>query len=301
MKRLLRWGGAALGVVVGLAAVMIAAVYGISEYRIRKSYEISPAALAIQASPEALERGRHIATVRGCVECHTESLGGNTFIDEPPFARLFASNLTTGNGGVGRGYTDADWVRSIRHGVGPDRKPLLFMPSHEFNVISDADLAALIAYLKSLPAVDNAPRENSVGPVGRILFLAGKVHLLPAELIDHSDRHKIAPAPGATVEYGKYMASGCVGCHGDNLSGGPIPGTPPSFPPARNITPDAATGIGRWTEQDFFNAMRAGKRPDGTELRPEMPWRATAQMTDDEIRSIWVYLRSIPARPAGTR
>lgn len=301
MERLLKWGGAALVGLAGLVALALAAVYGATEYRIRKTYEISPAALAVRSTPESIARGKHIATVRGCVDCHTASLGGNTFLDEAPVARLFASNLTSGRGGVGRTYTDADWVRAIRHGVGPGGKPLLFMPSHEFNVISDEDLAALIAYLKSIPPVDNAPRKNSVGPIGRILFLSGKVNLLPAEGIDHRERHKTAPVPGPTAEYGKYMASGCIGCHGDNFSGGPIPGAPPSFPAARNITPDDATGIGTWTEQDFFNAMRNGKRPDGTELRPEMPWKLTAQMTNDEIRALWVYLQSVPARPYGNR
>jgi cytochrome c553 len=194
-----------------------------------------------------------------------------------------------------------DWVRAIRHGIGPDGKPLLFMPSHEFNVMSDDDLGALIAYIQQLPPVDNELRPNSVRPLGRFLYARGMVPLVPAELIDHNAARPVSPQPGPTPEYGAYLATTCTGCHGESLSGGAIPGAPPSeFPPA-NLTPDQATGLGSWTEADFFRALREGKRPDGTALASEMPWQAFAQMSDDEIRALWLHLRSVPPKPEGGR
>jgi mono/diheme cytochrome c family protein len=202
---------------------------------------------------------------------------------------------------VGESYTDQDWVRAIRHGIGPDRKPLLFMPSHEYNVLTDEDLSALVAYLRSVPPVDNSPAKSTVGPIGRLLFLKGDLHLLPAEIIDHDAPRPTAPVPGPTAEYGAYLSTGCTGCHGASFSGGKIPGTPPEFPPAANITPDPETGIGAWTEADFFRSLREGRRPDGSELAAEMPWQLTRQMTDDEIRAIWLHLRSVPAKAEGGR
>lgn len=301
MKSVMKWAGRIVGGLLVLVIVALAAVYGLSEYRMRKTYEVSPAPLAFQPTPDAVQKGARLAVVRGCTDCHGEKLGGKQFFDEMPVGRLFASNLTSGSGGVGATYTDQDWVRAIRHGVGPDGKPLLFMPAHEFNPMGDEDLGALIAYIKSLPPVENPPTENAVGPLGRVLFLAGQLPLLPVEMIDHDAPRKAAPPPGATAEYGAYLATGCTGCHGAGFGGGKIPGTPPDWPAAANLTPDPETGIGKWTEQDFFRALREGKRPDGRELNPIMPWKATAQLTDDEIRAVWLHLRSLPAKPLGSR
>ncbi|MBA2246222.1 MAG: cytochrome c [Gemmatimonadetes bacterium] len=301
MKKLLKWAGLVLGGLVGLAVLALAVVYGVSEFHMRKTYNVAAMALVVPGDSETIARGRHIAITRGCNDCHGENLAGGTVIDAPPVARLFATNLTRGEGGVAAGYQDADWERAIRHGVRPDGKPLLFMPSHEFYPLSDADASALIAYLKSLPPVDNRPGKTRIGPVGRALYLAGQMHLLPAELIDHSAPRPAAPVAGATVEYGAYLATGCVGCHGDGYSGGKIPGAPPEFPIPTNITPDRQTGIGSWTEQEFFRSLREGKRPDGSEINPFMPWKNFSQMTDEEIRAIYLYLQSLPARPFGKR
>jgi mono/diheme cytochrome c family protein len=103
-----------------------------------------------------------------------------------------------------------------------------------------------------------------------------------------------------TPEYGHYLAitGGCTGCHGSGLSGGAIPGVPPDFPKARNISP---TGIGSWSDEDFFRALREGKRPDGSTINPFMPWNDTKLMTDDEIRALLAYLRTVPPRPDGQR
>lgn len=95
---------------------------------------------------------------------------------------------------------------------------------------------------------------------------------------------------------------GCVDCHTATLGGQLILDEPPVgrvF--ASNLTPDPRTGLGGWTERDFFAALRTGRRPDGSDLRPEMPWKLTAELTDDEIRALWLYLRTVPAKAAGQR
>ena len=91
---------------------------------------------------------------------------------------------------------------------------------------------------------------------------------------------------------------GCTGCHGPTLSGGHIPGTPPSWKPASNLTP---RGIGSWTEADFTRALREGVRPNGTPIDTLMPWRLTRQMSDDEIRGLYAFLKTVPAKEFGGR
>jgi len=301
MHPVLRWTARILGGLLMLLLVALAALYGASEVRIRRTYDVPAAALAIEPSAALVEEGRHLAITRGCVDCHGESLAGKSFLDEAPLARLWASNLTSGEGGAARKYGDAELARIIRHGVRGDGRSVLFMPVQDYHGLSDADVAALIAYIRSVPSVDGATPESSVGPVGRALYLAGQFPLLPAELIDHNAPRAPAPERGPTAEYGKYVAATCTGCHGPGFSGGKIPGAPPTAPAAANLTPDRETGLGAWTEEDFFRALRTGVRPDGRALDGFMPWKLTAQMTDDEIRALWLYLQSVPARPSGQR
>lgn len=138
--------------------------------------------------------------------------------------------LTPGEGGI-RDYTEADWDRAVRHGVGRSGKPLIFMPSQEFWSLSDADLAALLAYYTSLEPVDAVRPRPRIGPLGRMLHLAGRLPLVPAKLLDHGAARPEAPSPEATPEFGAYLATGCTGCHGASFSGGRIPGGPPAWPP----------------------------------------------------------------------
>ena len=93
--------------------------------------------------------------------------------------------------------------------------------------------------------------------------------ILSAEVIDHTAPRPPVVAKGPTVDYGRYLASkSCMGCHGEGLSGGPVPGVPPDPPQPRNQTPDKETGLGNWSQEDFIRALREGQRPDGTALNP---------------------------------
>ena len=285
----------ALGVA-SLVVLLVALVYGVSEARLRKTYDVSAATgLTVTRDPAQVERGRHLVNaVAKCVDCHTADMGGKLFIDGGPFATVYASNLTTGKGGALAGYSDAQLETAIRHGVRPSTgRGLLVMPSDEYQYLSDADVSAIIAYMRTLPAVDRELGTSSLGPIGRALFTAGKLPIVPAARIDHAATGpRTAPPVGATREYGQYLVSvgGCRGCHGPNLVGGPSP--EPGAPASANITP--AGPIGRWTEADFVRAMRTGARPDGSQINPFMPWKSMATHTDDELRAIWLYLRSVP-------
>ena len=287
MPRWLRWIGRAVAVLLVLVAAAVAAVYAITTVHIRRTYDLPDSPVRAATDSASLVRGRHLAeAINKCQECHGPDLGGELWIDAPAFGRLAGVNLTTGRGGL-RDYSDADFERAIRHGVGRDRQPLIFMPAEAFAAMSDEDLAALLGYLRSLPPVDREMPQPKVGPAARALYLAGNFPLLPVKLIDHDSR-PTAPPPGATVEYGRYLATigGCRSCHGLALAGDANPDAP-----------DITVGrLGSWTEEDFFRSLRRGMRPDGSAIDPEkMPWVASGRMTDEEMRAVWRYMRSLPA------
>jgi len=253
--------------------------------------------VAVPTDSAAPARGqRFVEAIGKCTECHGAGFRGKVMIDDPAMGTLAAANLTRGKGGVGADYkTDEDWIRAIRHGVRPDGRALIFMPSQEYYYLSDQDLGDLIAYLKTLAPIDNeVPSPPRVGPVARMLFLAGKFQLVPAELIDHNGPRPADVAPSTDKTYGKYLATvgGCTGCHGAHLEGGQVA---PDEPLRPNLTP--AGNLGKWTEEQFKTALRTGVRPSGPQMSTAMPWPYTAKMTDDEIHALWSYLQTVPPVP----
>lgn len=291
MRKLLRyaaWLAVALLVAVG---GLFAAAWFKTEADLGRVYAVADPPLVLRGDADELARGAHLYTVTGCVECHGEGGRGKVFIDAGPVAFVVAPNLTPA---ALAGRYDADQLAAaIRHGVGPDGRPLRVMPATDFMNLSDADTAALVAYLQSLPDSDNAPGTTEIRPLGRVLALMGKLHLVPAADIDHAPRARSAPPAGPTAEYGAYLAQVCTGCHGMAWSGQRVPGTPPALPPAPNLTAHA-TGLAGWSETDFMRVFREGKRPDGGDVHPFMPWRSYGQMTEDELRALWKHLSALP-------
>jgi hypothetical protein len=107
--------------------------------------------------------------------------------------------------------------------------------------------------------------------------------------------------PGPTADYGRYLISACTGCHGEHLSGGPIPGVPPDWPVAANLTWHES-GIEGWTEPDFIAAMRTGRTPNGRMLPADyMPWPFIGRSSDDDLRALYLHLRSLEPREIGGR
>lgn len=297
MRRLKRSMVVVVGLLVGSVAVLVSVVYWGSESRLTRRYDVAVAPIAVNNDAVTIERGRHLATnVNGCVSCHGENLEGHVFLDIPP-ALLVATNLTAGANGVGGAYTDADWIKAIRHGVRPDGTPILFMPSQNLRNMSDADLGAIIAYLKTVPAVDNTLPASELRPLGRALLVAGQLPFISAEQIDHNAALPAAPAAGRTAEYGEHLTKValCIDCHTANLSGGVFEeGTPP----ASNLT--MGGNVAGWLEADFTNTIRTGVTPDGRQLNEAMPWQDYRGMTDDELGAIYRYLQTLPALPYNT-
>ena len=248
------------------------------------------------AEAAALERGKHLVEARyGCGECHGRDFGGGVMIDDPAIGRILGPNLTAGSGGVTAGFRPADWDRIVRHGIKHDGKPAL-MPSVDFREMSDQELSDIVAFIRSQPPVDREVPPPSLGPVGKVLVATGKFRL-SADVIGAEGGPHAATPPQAepTVAFGRHVASTCMGCHREDLGGGPIVGGDPSWPPAANLT-SGPGGIGDWTLAQFSVALRDGKRPDGTALRAPMsammPY--ARNMTKVELEALWAYLRSLP-------
>ena len=302
ISKISKWIGIVLGSLIGLLVLAFLVLYSIGTVKwnsIRgEPFEVPVETITIPTDPASIARGEHIATIRMCQDCHTVTWGGQSD-SVPGLITLAFPNLTSGAGGVGAINTDEDWVRAIRHGVGHDGRGLLLMPSRVWYYLSDDDLADLIAYLKSVAPVDNEVPRSDLGPLGRVMLALGQ---LPPEVstpdvlvIDHNGPRPIAPEPGVTVEYGNYLANTCTLCHGLNFNGQTI------MTDAEYLAPNLTQGgeLHAWSEDDFMKTLRTGVTPSGHQLKDVMPWKYFGQMTNDELKAVWMYLRSLPALPQG--
>jgi cytochrome c553 len=299
MRRIGKFVLVAVAALAAMLAVAVAGIYGVSSSRLSKVHQIEPLPLGIPVTQGSKERGAHLYATRGCADCHDSDLGGKKVVDAPPVGRLYGPNLTKGKGSAVAEYNDQDWVRSIRHGVNPQGRALVLMPSYEYAEFSNQDLADLLSYIQSAPAVDRPTVPVEVGPITRLMVATGKAPLA-ADVINHAGLKPAEVVPGVTVEYGKYLAVGCQGCHGANFSGGKIAVGPPDWPPASNLTPGDGSAVKNWAEADFITALRTGHRPDGTLISEVMP-RAFGKMTDDELKALWAYFQTVPPAPTGVR
>ncbi|RJP61303.1 MAG: cytochrome C [Candidatus Auribacter fodinae] len=302
MKKFLKWIGIILAALSGLIILALAVIYFQTESRLNRVYAAPVDTLPIPTDAASIEHGRRIFQYRGCEACHGEQLQGKIYLDDPALGQVIAGNLTRGEGGYGASFSDADWVRAIRYGVRPDGTPLLFMPSTEFYFLSDDDLADVIAYIKSVPPVDHVQPPSSLSLTGRAaMTLVPAITFIPAELIPMDAPRPVAPEAGVTAEYGEYLTLSCKVCHGLTMSGGLIPGFPSDWPPAPNLTWGAGSSLPAWEESDFIHFMRTGMRHGSQVDAKYMPWSSYKFMTDDELRSVWVYLQSLPPLEYGNR
>lgn len=289
-KKILKVIGVILGVLVVIIAGYYTKAYISTENRMHKKYEIALEALPLSRDSALLARGEHLVRTKACTECHGADLGGKIFVDDAALGFLVASNLTKGNGGRPADYGADDWTLALKHGLRRDRTPLIFMPAHEFAVMSEQDLSAIASYCAQLPNIDRAFEPNNLGPLARVLADLDKLPLLPAEMIDHSKKLVKEVKAEITADYGKYLSTSCQGCHRENMKGGdPVA---PGYPEVADIT---STGHpGKWTEEQFINTLRTGTTPEGKTLKPdEMPWTMTKEFSDLELKALHLYLKSI--------
>jgi mono/diheme cytochrome c family protein len=297
VRRVLRWVARIGGGILALLLIAVAAAYAVSQNKLSHRWDVTLHPLAVApdpGSPAMVATGGQLVKSRGCTECHGQNLAGKVMLDDPAFARLVSANLTPAGGA----RTDEDFERAVRHGVRRDGTSLLLMPAEAYNGMSDEELAAIASYIRTIPPVETTNPASRLGPVARGLLSAGQLPFLVASLIDHTKPHPARVAAEATPAFGEYLSAACKGCHGPGLSGGP--GGEPGSKPPKNLTPDVATGIGSWQEEQFVTALRTGARPDGSQIDARwMPIGMTKEMTDTELRALYRYLRTVPAKAYG--
>ncbi len=300
MKLWLRRAGIGLLVLVAALAVAVTLLVANGHRKAERRVEIRVDTVAERSDAAAVERGAYLFRSRGCTDCHGRNGAGRTFVDDGKGLHLHAPNITPARGTVVASYRMDDWDRSIRHGVAPGGRPLMIMPSEDYNRLTNADFAALVAYLRQMPPAEGGGAEVRLPMVVRALYGAGVVRDA-AEKIDHSLAPSTPVAEAASVEHGAYVANACIGCHGAGLAGGRIPGAPPEWPPAANLTPGEGSALVRYADAKSFVAMmRSGLRPDGSAVSTVMPFGALSEMSDVDLEAIYLHLKQLAPRAAGS-
>lgn len=299
--KILKWLAIGLGTVIGLVVIFVAFLHFVGQRRLNNAPSVTLATVAAATDDAALERGQHLASISGCTSCHGADLRGEVFIGEAPIGYVPAPNLTSGAGGVGASYTDADWEAAIRHGMAADGRTMVAMPADHYAAYSDEDLAALLEYLKSVPPVDNDLGPRHIQFPGTIIFGILAYDSWPVNVIDHESVGGEAPEAAVSTEYGEYMVSimSCQSCHAENLAGNYGQLDTPRGP---NITPGGS--IADWSEEDFATALRTGMTPDGRLLatveQEGMPWPEYEGLSDTEVGALWAYISSLEPLPNNT-
>jgi cytochrome c553 len=296
---ILKWGGVVIAGLLTLipTALLVLALIGFTKLNERHDNPVGN--LQVAGTAAQIARGEKLA--HGCVSCHTADgqlpLSGTNFAAKfglPPLGTLYGPNLTP-SGDI-TDWTDGEVIRAIREGVHKNGRSLLIMPSDSFRNLSDDDVQALVAYLRSQPATGEPTPTNQFNVLGAVFM-----NLSDFRTAQQPVGSVTAPQPG-TPEYGKYMVDiiGCHGCHGDQLQG-KVDNGQPGPPPGPNLTQI----VPQWTEEQFMTFFNTGQLPGGGTVpiltlpsgftEPLMPWpMVRAVTTDDDLKAMYAYLHSLP-------
>jgi mono/diheme cytochrome c family protein len=301
LKKTLRIAAIGLAVLLVLAGCAFGTAVWLGERKLQRTVDVRVVPVPHAKAPAALKLGKYLFESRGCSECHGDDGRGIAFIDTAGGMYVKSPNITQGPGGVVSDYNEGDWVRAIRHGVNPKGHALLIMPGEDYNRMNDNDFAALVAYARSLLPVPGESAIVRLPAIVKALYGVGAIEDA-SEKIDHRRPPSAPVAVAATVEHGAYVANMCVGCHGPGLSGGKVRGGPPAWPSAANLTPGEGSAMTRYDSAGkFVSMMRTGKRPDGTEVSPGMPFMSLRNLNDTDLNAMYAYLKTVGPRKAGER
>lgn len=266
----------------------------------------------VEITPQKVEQGQKIASML-CMHCHSNSdnrMTGRKLTDLPSeFGDIYSTNITGDEEkGIGK-WTDGELIYFLRTGLHNDGSYAPpYMP--KFPLLSDDDIQSIVAWLRSGENEVKATREEP--PTSDPSFLVKALSYVVFKPLPYPDKAIEKPDTTNQVEWGKYLSNklyGCFQCHSADFKtnsdlepeksegfyggGNTLINLVGSEIKSLNITPDTETGIGSWTEEDFVNAMRAGKRKNGEQLRyPMLPY---TRLTDGELKAIYAYLRTVPA------
>jgi mono/diheme cytochrome c family protein len=281
MKRVLRWIGFAFASVAGLAVIAYAVLYVLSEQALNRNYPVPAVTLSIPTDAESIQEGRRLATVRGCLPgCHGKAGEGEVMFDQPIVARVVAPNLTV----AAKKFSAAELAGIIRNGVRPDGRSMLVMPSQTYAALTDADLARIIAFLKTLQEVPGPGPSIAPGPIGRLGLAIGKFKMAARHIAEDAAP---APATGEPAKQGRYLAQTiCSECHGASLRGDSNPDfTSPDLRMVSAYSPEAFARLLR-------TGIALGDRNVG--VMTTQSKNNLLRLTDAEIAALYSYLHSFP-------
>jgi len=256
-----------------------------------------------------LERGRYLVEgVVHCFSCHSQTDWAKTGLPRPgtiggggqvpddliPF-KIFAPNISPDPETGAGTWKDEDFVRALRQGIGHDGRTLFpFMPYFFFRNMSDEDLASVITYVRSIPPVRHKVPKIEWPDEMKQLFKP----LPPSGPV---------PPPGRSdpVKRGAYLVTiaNCAGCHtpvdeklqpipGLDFAGGQLLKGPWGSVSSQNLTPHPS-GISIYDEAMFIKTIRTGKVGGVRQLKHIMLWKYFRNMTDEDLKSIFAYLRTL--------
>jgi mono/diheme cytochrome c family protein len=299
----LRWlkrAGLALVVLLAAGAAVTAWALHRADARMTRTLSLPAYPLPLRDDAASLARGRYLYESRGCADCHGLDGAGRLFVNDGEL-RLAGPNISPGPGNVVSHYKAEDWERLIRHGVKPDGRPAMIMPADDYNRLTDDDLAAVVAYVRHMAPAEGQGAVLALPVPLRALYGVGAIKDA-AERIDHQLPPQVPVPEGINASHGRYVANMCIGCHGPTLSGGAIPGAPPSWPQAANLTPGEGSAMPRYASADAFVAMlHSARRPDGSAVSSVMPFEALGRLSDTDARAVYAYLQTVPPKAAGNR
>lgn len=286
----LRWIGIGIGALVLTLAIAGFTLYAVGGSKMSRKIDVDVYPIAIPSDSVSIAEGTRLAQMYGCTDCHGEHLEGTVMIEDPMLGRVVAPHIAPGRGSVTAEFTDEDWLRAVRHGVGRDGRPLVIMPASIYQeLVSGEDIGKILAYVQRVDAIDNEPPETRLR-LAQVMLGAG---IFPFEydlIEDHAAPPPARPRPDQIVELGSYVGATCRACHGEDLMGADEAGFP---------APQLARGggvIDAWTEEDFGRFFDTGVTPDGREIDPNrMPWKNLGLMTESEKHAVWSYLQTVAA------
>lgn len=292
MKKLLKYIAYLLGTAILLVGAFVVFCFYRFEQISQQTFNLHPEIEnEIKGIVPNLEIGKRIYFVRsGCVDCHGPDLSGAKIIEAPPMGSIWGSNISPYRT---KNMSDADIVRAIRYGVHQSGRSLRGMSSFDYVGLSKEDIVSVAAFIRSMPEVNKESHVNTYGPITKIMGSLGKMPIaFPALFIDQNKGFETKPEEAPTVAFGKYLGNACVGCHGQEYTGGPIPGGDPSWPPAAFIR----LGAAKWTEDEFRNLIKTKtSKYTGKEVRTPMRevLNAMEKMDETELKALWLYFSSL--------
>ena len=279
-----RWILRILGGLLVVVCLAAATIFVVSNSYINKRYAFKEYPVAVSTDSATLAHGERIVRMR-CAGCHTEGLKGQVFFDESNIARLVAPNVPAKL----KTLTDAEFAGFLRSGVRKDGTSPFVMPPPGFYHISDADLGALIAYLRSMPVIDNPLPANSFRAMGRFGIALGQFKTSVASFDTTMERVGQDPA-WSTTRHGEYLARmTCTECHGLKLTGD-------SAAAGGDARSPSLAGAYGYSPEQFVTLMRTGTPRDSTTklgLMADMARESLKYFTDDEISAIYEYLKAM--------